>query len=40
MLSDLKDKNDRMHISKIMTLIGIKIEEKFNTIAKAFIYFD
>ncbi len=40
LLSDLKEKNDRMHLSKIMTLIGIKIEEKFNTFAKAFLFFD
>ena len=29
-----------MHISKIMTLIGIKIEEKFHNFGKAFIFFD
>lgn len=29
-----------MHLSKIMTLIAIKIEEKFHSIAKAFTYFD
>jgi Ca2+-binding EF-hand superfamily protein len=29
-----------MHLSKIMTLIGIKIEEKFNSFAKAFLFFD
>jgi len=29
-----------MHLSKIMTLIAIKIEEKFSTMAKAFLYFD
>ena len=29
-----------MHLSKIMTLIAIKIEEKFNSIAKAFLHFD
>lgn len=40
LLSDLKEKNDRMHLSKIMTLIGIKIEEKFNSFAKAFLFFD
>ena len=40
LLSDLKEKNDKMHLSKIMTLIGIKIEEKFNSFAKAFLFFD
>jgi Ca2+-binding EF-hand superfamily protein len=39
-LHELKDKNDRMHLSKIMTLIAIKIEEKFSSIAKAFLFFD
>ena len=39
-LSDLKEKNDKMHLSKIMTLIGIKIEEKFRSFAKAFLFFD
>mmetsp|Transcript_40279 Transcript_40279/g.61468 ORF Transcript_40279/g.61468 Transcript_40279/m.61468 type:complete len:124 (-) Transcript_40279:765-1136(-) len=29
-----------MHLTKIMTLIAIKIEEKFNSLAKAFLYFD
>jgi Ca2+-binding EF-hand superfamily protein len=36
----LKEKNDRMHLSKIMTLIAIKIEEKFSSFAKAFLFFD
>lgn len=40
LLSDLKEKNDRMHLSKIMTLIAIKIEEKFSSFAKAFLFFD
>ena len=39
-LHELKDKNDRMHLSKIMTLIAIKIEEKFSSVAKAFLFFD
>lgn len=29
-----------MHLSKIMTLIAIKIEEKFTSVAKAFLFFD
>ena len=39
-LHELKEKNDRMHLSKIMTLIAIKIEEKFSSFAKAFLFFD
>ena len=29
-----------MHVSKIITLVAIKIEEKFPTMAKAFLCFD
>jgi hypothetical protein len=36
----MKEDNDRKHLSKIMTLIAIKIEEKFPTLAKAFLFFD
>jgi Ca2+-binding EF-hand superfamily protein len=39
-LKNLKEDNDRKHLSKIMTLIAIKIEEKFNGLAKAFLFFD
>jgi Ca2+-binding EF-hand superfamily protein len=39
-LNELREKNDKMHLSKIMTLIAIKIEEKFTTFAKAFLFFD
>ena len=36
----LKEQNDRQHLSKLMTLIAIKIEEKFSTMSKAFLFFD
>ena len=39
-LEDLKHQNEKMHLAKLITLITIKIEEKFPTIAKAFLYFD
>jgi Ca2+-binding EF-hand superfamily protein len=39
-LNELKEKNDKMHLTKIMTLIAIKIEEKFSSVAKAFLFFD
>jgi len=39
-LKNLKEDNDRKHLSKIMTLIAIKIEEKFHGLAKAFLFFD
>lgn len=29
-----------MHITKLMTLIAIKIDEKFTALAKAFLFFD
>ena len=29
-----------MHVSKIITLVAIKMEEKFPTMAKAFLFFD
>lgn len=40
LLQDLKEQNDRMHLSKLMTLIAIKIEEKYNSMSKAYLYFD
>eukprot|EP00356_Strombidium_inclinatum_P007020 CAMPEP_0170510218 /NCGR_PEP_ID=MMETSP0208-20121228/65650_1 /TAXON_ID=197538 /ORGANISM="Strombidium inclinatum, Strain S3" /LENGTH=273 /DNA_ID=CAMNT_0010793667 /DNA_START=959 /DNA_END=1780 /DNA_ORIENTATION=+ len=40
LLENLKKENEKMHISKIMTLIAIKIEEKFHSMAKAFLFFD
>ena len=40
LLQDLKDQNERMHVSKIITLVAIKMEEKFPTMAKAFLFFD
>lgn len=40
MLTQLKSENDQMHLSKIMTLVAIKIEEKFHSLAKAFLFFD
>jgi hypothetical protein len=39
-LQQLKQENDQRHLSKIMTLIAIKIEEKFQSLAKAFLFFD
>ncbi len=39
-LAQLKEDNDKKHLSKIMTLIAIKIEEKFHSLAKAFLFFD
>ncbi len=39
-MNELKEKNDKMHLTKIMTLIAIKIEEKFSSVAKAFLFFD
>ena len=39
-LQNLRDQNERMHLLKIITLVTIKIEEKFPTIAKAFLFFD
>lgn len=39
-LASLKEENDKKHLSKIMTLIAIKIEEKFHSLAKAFLFFD
>jgi hypothetical protein len=40
LLVNLRSENDRAHVSKIMTLIGIKVEEKFPSLAKAFLFFD
>jgi len=40
MLQNLKENNDRKHLSKLMTLIAIKIEEKFTSLGKAFLFFD
>ena len=39
-LDDLKSMNDKMHLTKLMTLISIKIDEKFTALAKAFLFFD
>jgi hypothetical protein len=39
-LQNLKENNDRKHLSKLMTLIAIKIEEKFTSLGKAFLFFD
>jgi Ca2+-binding EF-hand superfamily protein len=39
-LAALREDNDNRHLSKIMTLIAIKIEEKFHSLAKAFLFFD
>lgn len=39
-LDDLKEQNDRMHLTKLMTLISIKLDEKFTAFAKAFLFFD
>lgn len=39
-LKTLKDENDQRHIQKIMTLIAIKIDDKFTTLGKAFLFFD
>ena len=39
-LQSLKYENDRKHLTKIMTLIAIKIEEKFITLGKGFLFFD
>jgi len=40
LLKELKDSNDRKHLMKIMTLIAIKIEEKFSSLSRAFKFFD
>ena len=40
MLKNLKNDNDRKHISKLMTLVAIKMEEKFKSMGKAFLFFD
>lgn len=39
-LQELRDQNERMHLTKILTLVAIKMEEKFPTMAKAFLFFD
>lgn len=39
-LQDLREQNERMHLAKIITLVAIKMEEKFPTMAKAFLFFD
>lgn len=39
-LKNLKQENDQRHLSKIMTLIAIKMDDKFTTLGKAFLYFD
>ena len=39
-LENLKQDNDRRHQTKIMTLIAMKLEEKFNSFSKAFLFFD
>ena len=39
-LKQLKHDNDQRHLAKIMTLIAIKIDDKFTTLGKAFLYFD
>jgi Ca2+-binding EF-hand superfamily protein len=36
----MKYENDRKHLTKIMTLIAIKLEEKFITLGKGFLFFD
>jgi Ca2+-binding EF-hand superfamily protein len=36
----MKEDNDKKHLAKIMTLIAIKIEEKYQSLAKAFLSFD
>ena len=39
-LRTLKEENDQRHLHKIMTLIAIKIDDKFTTLGKAFLFFD
>ena len=39
-LTQMRSANEKQHLSKIMTLIAIKIEEKFNSMSKAFRFFD
>ena len=39
-LEQLKEQNQRMHVAKIITLVAIKMEEKFPTMAKTFLFFD
>ena len=39
-LQELREQNERMHLTKISTLVAIKMEEKFPTMAKAFLFFD
>jgi Ca2+-binding EF-hand superfamily protein len=40
LLQELKDSNEKMYVAKIITLVAIKLEEKFHTMAKAFLFFD
>ena len=39
-LKSMREENDRKHLNKLMTLMAIKIEEKFVTLGKAFLFFD
>ena len=36
----MREENDRKHLNKLMTLIAIKMEEKYVTLGKAFLFFD
>jgi hypothetical protein len=40
LLAQLKQENERLHLSKLLLLISIKIEEKYSSVAKAFLAFD
>lgn len=39
-LENMKEMNAKMHLTKLMTLISIKLDEKFTQMAKAFLFFD
>ena len=39
-LQELREENDRKHLHKIMTLIGVKIDEMFHGFNKSFLFFD
>ena len=39
-IKNLKEDNDKRHLAKLMTLINIKIEERFSNLSKAFRFFD
>lgn len=36
----MKEDNNKKHLAKVMTLIAMKIDEKFSSLSKAFLHFD